>query len=91
MVAADKFDRHAERDRLKALCEQRVADRETKMNVVYENKKENVKIWGEYNDDGLLETVEICENTDIDLKDFRGMFFPIDNYLHTCNKADPRA
>ena len=34
MVAADKFDRHAERDRLKALCEQRVADRETKMNVV---------------------------------------------------------
>ena len=92
MVAADSnFDRHAARDKYKAHCEKMLEERETNMKVVYENKKENVKIWGSYNEDGLMETVEICENTDLDLQDLRGMFYPIQEYVDTCNRADESA
>ena len=48
------------------------------MKLINQDKSENIKSWGSKNENGILQTVQICENFDLDYEDVcRVYYYPV--------------
>ena len=51
---------------------------------------DSTKVYGYYDNEGVLHVMYDCENKDIDLDEYMKCYQPIENYIKTMNACDGR-